>query len=318
MATVLGIEQGGTRFCVDGRPVFLLGASYYGGLGAPDVFVQQDMADLQRHGFNWIRVWCTWAACGRDVSVVDLSGSPRPDWMSRLQALCERADGAGLVVDVTFSRGDGVVSPFLDDHEAHLRAVRAVAERLRPFRNVYFDLGNERNLRDYGYVTFAELARLGAAVRELDPQRLVTASAANDIPVEDVGDYLTVAGVHFLAPHRPRTAESAGQTASKTREYLREAANVLGQPVPVHYQEPFRRDWLQWQPVAGDFLADLRGAIEGGAAGWCFHNGGCQFRDDRRPRRSFDMREEEGRLFDQLDAEERAVVERAAQVLRSA
>jgi hypothetical protein len=54
-------------------------------------------------------------------------------------------------------------------------------------------------------------------------------------------------------------------------------------------------------------VADLRGAIAGGAAGWCFHNGDQQSEKDGRPRRSFDLRAQ--RLFEQVDAEEQKVVE---------
>ena len=49
--------------------------------------------------------------------------------------------------------------------------------------------------------------------------------------------------------------------------------NKIARAVPVHYQEPFRRGYSQWEPTAADFLTDLRGALAGGAAGWCFHNG---------------------------------------------
>jgi hypothetical protein len=318
MTTTLSIEPGGTRFLVNGEPTFLLGASYYGGLGASDAFWDQDLGELQRHGFNWIRAWCTWSPYGRDVSVVDASGAVREPWMSRLEALAQWCDGAGMILDVTFSRSNGVVYGPMTGQSTHLRAARAVAEALLPFRNVYIDVGNERNFTDRRHVTYQELAELRAAVREVDPDRLVTASSAEDIPLGEVGSYLSVADVDFLTPHRHRTAESPGETAAKTREYLREAQGALGRPVPVHYQEPFRVDWRagKWQPVAADFLADLRGAIEGGAAGWCFHNGDAQHRDDGRPRRSFDMRGEEGRMFDQLTGEERAVVESADEVCR--
>ena len=57
-----------------------------------------------------------------------------------------------------------------------------------------------------------------------------------------------------------------------------------------------------------DFLLDLKNAKENGAAGWCFHNGDTRGKEGGRPRRSFDMRKEEGRLFDQLDEEEKKVV----------
>ncbi|MBM3213153.1 hypothetical protein FJZ33_13095 [Candidatus Poribacteria bacterium] len=56
---------------------------------------------------------------------------------------------------------------------------------------------------------------------------------------------------------------------------------------------------------------DLKNAVKGGAAGWCFHNGDNRNKDDGRPRRSFDIRESEGRLFQQLDEDEKIVVEKA-------
>jgi len=83
----------------------------------------------------------------------------------------------------------------------------------------------------------------------------------------------------------------------------------LGRSVPVHYQEPFRRGYAKWQPAAEDFAADLKAARAGGAAGWCFHNGGTRGEKDGRPRRSFDLRD--GSLFDQLDTEERKFVEQS-------
>jgi len=86
-----------------------------------------------------------------------------------------------------------------------------------------------------------------------------------------------------------------------------------GRVVPVHYQEPFRRGYGTWEPKAEDFVADLRGAMAGGAAGWCFHNGAEHDAPDSRPRRSFDLREK--RLFDQLDDEERKAIERLKTVV---
>jgi hypothetical protein len=55
-----------------------------------------------------------------------------------------------------------------------------------------------------------------------------------------------------------------------------------------------------------DFVADLRGARAGGAAGWCFHNGDNRWADDAQPRRSFDLRTK--RLFEQLNTTERQAV----------
>jgi hypothetical protein len=83
-------------------------------------------------------------------------------------------------------------------------------------------------------------------------------------------------------------------------------AKRLGRGVPIHYQEPFRRGYDSFSPDVKEFVNDLRGAVTGGAAGWCFHNGSSRQSKDGQPRRSFDLRER--RLFDQLDKVERAAI----------
>jgi hypothetical protein len=72
--THLGAD--GTRFTINGKPAFLFGASYYGALGASDETVLLDLADLKKHGINWVRVWATWAAFGEDVSAATQTASP--------------------------------------------------------------------------------------------------------------------------------------------------------------------------------------------------------------------------------------------------
>ncbi len=307
LVPVSGVELGiaGAAFTLDGRPTFLLGASYYGALGAPEEFIRRDLDDLQRHGFNWIRVWATWSAFTNDVSAVDTEGRAREPFLSRLTWLVAESDRRGLVVDVTLSRGNGVTGPpRLATLAAHQRAVETLVRALASHRNWYLDLGNERNIRDARFVRVEELRQLREAVKRLDPRRLVTAShAGGDLTPEVVRQYALEAKLDFLAPHRPREPGSPAQTAAHTRAVLG-WLNELGQPMPVHYQEPFRRGYGAWQPAAADFLTDLQGARDGGAAGWCFHNGDDRHAADGEPRRSFDLRAR--RLFDQWDAEERA------------
>jgi len=43
-ATTLGVK--GKSFTIDGKPSFLLGISYYAGLGAPCQFIRQDLEDM--------------------------------------------------------------------------------------------------------------------------------------------------------------------------------------------------------------------------------------------------------------------------------
>lgn len=298
--TVLGVQE--SLFTVNKKPTFLLGVSYYGALGAPREFIERDLQDICRARFRWIRVWATWNAFGYNVSAVDEQGNPREPFMSTLRWLVERCDRLGLIVDITLTRGN---PPLPGDLRSHKQAVVSLTDALKSLRNWYIDLANERNVRDSRFVSFDELRTLRETLARIDPQRLVTASEGGDIDRDSLRAYLRNVQVSFVCPHRPRDAQSPRQTEAKTREYL-QWMKEEGQMVPLHYQEPFRRGYGQWQPVAEDFLTDLRSAREGGAAGWCFHNGDQRDQTDGRPRRSFDMREK--RLWEQLDDEERKVV----------
>jgi hypothetical protein len=298
--------QGG-RFTLRGEPTFLYGLSYYGGLGASEETLKLDLDAVQRHGFNWIRVWATWTAYSNDVAAVDAEGRPRAAQMDRLRRLVADCDRRGLVVDVTIGRGNWTGdTSMLRAPEAHRRAIEVLIEELKSYRNWYLDLANERNLTEFGFTSFAELRDLRAHVRARDPERLVTASHSGDIGDADLREYLFTVGVDFLCPHRPRAPETPQATEARTTRY-RETMLRLGRVVPLHYQEPLRRGWGSWPPRAEDFVADFRGARAGGAAGWCLHNGAEVAAPDGRPRRSFDLRE--AALFTQLDAEEKRTLE---------
>jgi len=298
-ATELGTRA--TQFTLNGAPAFLLGISYYGALGAAEETMRRDLDALQRHGFNWMRVWATWASFSNDVSAVDGDGEARAPFLAKLQWLVAECDRRGLVVDVTLSRGRPAQGG-LPTLAAHRRAVETVVAALQPHRNWYLDLANERNVRDARFVRFEELKELRDLAKRLDPARLVTASDGGDLSREALREYLLTAKVDFVCPHRPRDASSPGQTEAKSRAY-RAWIDGFGRSVPVHYQEPFRRGYGTWAPSARDFLTDLAQAQAGGAAGWCFHNGDQRDTPDHQPRRSFDLRERS--LFEQLDATER-------------
>ncbi|MGQ9611117.1 MAG: cellulase family glycosylhydrolase [bacterium] len=310
----LTLEIQEDKFLIDKKPVFLLGASYYGGLGAADDLIDKDLNELKQHGFNWIRLWATWSAFGNNVSAVDSNGNAREPYLTKLKSICQKADKLGMVVDVTLSRGNGVVgSGLLPSQEAHVNAVKLLAKELKPYRNIYFDIANERNIQDRRHVTYEQLKTLRDQIKEIDPERIVTASHAGDISKDEIDKYVDFVKVDFIAPHRPRHAGSPNETKQKTQEYIT-YMKERGKIIPVHYQEPFRRGFGYWQPLAVDFLTDLRNAFQYGASGWCLHNGDTRNTPDGRPRRSFDMRE--GRLFEQLDSEEKEVINKADSIIK--
>src|SRR3954467_14740021 len=115
-ATELGAK--GTRFTINGQPTFLYGISYYAGLGASEEFARQDLDDMQRYGFNWIRVWATWAAFQNDLSAVNPEdGQPRQPFFDRLKLLVADCDRRGMIVDITLGRGDGISTTRVNTQE---------------------------------------------------------------------------------------------------------------------------------------------------------------------------------------------------------
>ena len=305
-AAGVDLATDGTKFTLDGKPTFLLGCSYYAGLGASDDTLRRDLDELRSRDFNWVRVWATWSGFDHDVSAVDGDGNPRAEYVERLKRVVGECDRRGIVVDVTLSRGNGAAgAPRLQGIGPHRRAVEAILDVIGDRKNWYIDLGNERNVQDKRFVSFEDLALLRDVVKQRDPKRLVTSSHTGDPERRDVERYLRDVRVDFLSVHRPRDARSPDQTAEQAKQvigWIRE----IGPAVPLHYDEPFRRGYADWQPTAADFEKDLAAARGAGAAGWCFHNGSQRGAPGERPRRSFDLSEKS--LIDQLDAEERAFI----------
>ncbi|MCA9041769.1 MAG: hypothetical protein KDA65_15555 [Planctomycetaceae bacterium] len=314
--TQLGIE--GSKFTINGEPRFLIGASYYGGLGAPNEIRDRDLQTLKEYGFNWIRVWATWESFGENVSAFKSTGQLRPIYLQRLIELVAACDERGIIVDVTLARVNvpGQFSPaaHLSGFDAHEQAIRTLTDALRSHRNWYIDLANERDVQDFRYVPLNELQQLRNLTRGLAPKLPITASfGGHDLSLQEVRDAIHKAKFDFLAVHRPRQPGTAKRTERKTRQVLQYTIDEKKE-VPVHQQEPFRRGYGNWEPMTDDFILDLRGAIRGGAAGWCFHNGATKTNRQGIPRRSFDLREKS--LFEQLDEEEMAFVKSVKQILK--
>lgn len=300
----LGISKNGSHFTVDGKPTFLLGISYYGAMtiSSPS-FIKADLDDMQKDGFNWIRVWAFWDPGQMNVSVMDRDGNVREPYMSRLKSLIRECNRRKMIVDVTLSRGD---SPFPGNQKQHLACVKTLSKELKPYRNIYFDVGNERDVRDARYVSYEEMGELISAVKSIDPRRLCTASGVPG-SAQDMTNYLIKGHCDFIAPHLGRDKDSPKRTKSTVEQFISWMKEASLKRVPVHLQEPFRRDYGSYQPQEDDYYIDVIGAIEGGAAGWCLHNGSSKAESGKRRFRSFRMTDNDGRLYAQLDEVELAV-----------
>ena len=165
--TVLGKSH--ERFTLNGRPEFLVGISYYGGLGAPEETVRRDLDDLRRLGFNWLRVWATWDSFGENTSALDAAGNGREPFLARLKTLVDECDRRGMAVDVTLARSNPAKrtcdSVHIPNLAAHQQAIRTIVAALTPHRNWYLDLANERDVGDERFVPIHELRQL----RQLAP-----------------------------------------------------------------------------------------------------------------------------------------------------
>ncbi|MHC4442440.1 MAG: cellulase family glycosylhydrolase [Planctomycetota bacterium] len=306
----LGITADGRFFTIDGQPTFLNGISYYGALSiSTPSWVTDDLDDMVANGFNWIRVWADWqfiiGSGGTDYACMTQNGGIRTTYMNRLKTVIQECNSRGIIVDCSLNRSNGVNFPSAPTNQTqHLAQAQTLTNQLLPYRNVYFDLSNERNVTsDNRFVSLPECGELIDAVHAIDPDRLCTVSQAGGgfSSQSQINDFYTVAHCDFLAPHLGRTPGIPAQTVGEVQQYITWMSN-LGFRIPIHLQEPFRESWntSTFNPTVEDFYRDCTGGKVAEAAGWCLHNGSNRDVGDYRPRRSFDMSSSEGRLYDQF------------------
>jgi hypothetical protein len=305
--TVLGVSSDGRFFTINGVPTFLHGVSYYGSqyITTAD-YRTQDLDDMAADGFNWLRTWGLWAWpwwTAENVSVLEKDGSVREPYMSRMKTLIAECNARGIVVDVTILRDTANDWHGPSTQSLHLNAVRTLATELLPYRNVYFDVGNERDSSGC-FVSFAEMGQLIDAVHAIDPGRLCTASGEVNTTDNTLADYINTGHVDFLGIHLCRQSTCPASFAATIQGFVNDMATQGLRRVPLHWQEPFRRNISNnaWLPAAEDFYRGETGVKLAEGAGWCFHNGGRY--DDTRPWKSYNMSDPEGRLYDQLDSVE--------------
>ena len=61
------------------------------GVGQQAAFRCVGEDSIERHGFNWLRVWATWDMFDHDVSAVGDDGAPREPFVRKLQWLVAEA-----------------------------------------------------------------------------------------------------------------------------------------------------------------------------------------------------------------------------------
>lgn len=301
-AQTLGVE--GDKFTVDGRAQFLIFVSYFDGLRRANARhagggVDGDFAYFRRVGVDGIRVLPNWHyLCGGGPSddpqkLFTSKGTINEPMWPVFVGMLDRAGFHGLAVDVTFTR-DTFSRPI--PIAAYRAAIVEVAKRLRAsggYRHVLFDIQNEYPIHA---MTAADVRGVLSAVRDVDPERIVTASAGAGEVVHDPA--MTIVAYHDS--RESRWSEAATVRAAIEAIRARAAA-------PVYYQEPmpFRKfrgtcGHGEW-PRPGHARAAARHARQHGAAAWTFHT-----------RQSFDLRERSLLELLEADPEQKVELEAAA------
>jgi hypothetical protein len=286
------------RFTIDGRPTFLLGASYFDVLG----YKESDLDGLAARGFNLVRIWLDWAGWeDRGRSCFDPDGNLVH--ASAVLGFARAAAARGMLVDVTvLSSASGFT-----DFAAVKRAVRSAVRALAREPNVFFDLVNEHNNRglagSWWSVPHARMKELVAAARAENPSAILTFSSSSPHLVASDGSVSAKelreeieAGSELVAVHLPRTPDWHLRTGERVLG-LRAALAAIGVSVPVYLQEENRRGFEGHVSSAGDFLEAARRARDAGAAGFVFHTAA-----------GFDL-SGEATFFGNLDSEERAALD---------
>jgi hypothetical protein len=266
----------GHRLLVNGRPGFLVFVSYFDGLRS--AHLEEDFAyfrDVVRA--DGVRVLPNWRACDENIheprcppaddGLFDArTGEVRPAKLEALRRLVGLAASHALVVDITFTRETLVPEMSVD---AYRKAIVETAEALKPFRNSLFDIQNEF---DKNGLTVAEAREIRAAIRRVDPARLVTASGSGAYDPEEAARFAMANGMDLIAIHDPR--EEGSWFLERTLDEIVSRAFRAAAPGkrPVYLQEP-----TGWGSRSDDdrdeghFRSAVRAARRAGAAAWVFH-----------------------------------------------
>jgi hypothetical protein len=252
------LSVAGDRFAIDGSPRFLTFISYFGAMGAADLAA--DLQFVKDAGFDGVRIWPN---SPEGPQLMRGDGSLDPTGLRRLTEILDRARDRRLIVDVTFTAEhiNGMTAA------VYRTAIAAATTALLPHRHILVDIENERNI--YGpfgrSLAAPDVAAIVAAIKAIDPARIVTASNSQDLEAGAAAQFTTDVNLDVTAYHDPRIPNwyTAAQIESVVGTLRRSGR-------PVYLQEPTRfpnpsTDRAEY------FKTAHANAKRAGAAAWCFH-----------------------------------------------
>jgi hypothetical protein len=278
-AAALSISR--TNFVYGGMERWLTGISLFDALG-PHPLRDEDLDALAAWGVSIVRVWAHWNA-----PIYDSAGLLHAEGQARLRALVERLRARGFILELVLLRPGqlpGERFAVFASADARIQAVRQISEFLRSYRNVLFDLYNEHD-HPHGAISHRDLRQLRDAVKQIDPNRIVTVSSTayhfldpqNVLDehgranvMEEIGQADGSVGADLLAVHLPHNPGWVEATEVRIRT-LRLALGEMKRGVPIYVSEGPRARPEEPRILADSYLAAADRARQAGAAGWVFH-----------------------------------------------
>jgi hypothetical protein len=253
----------GDRFAIDGTPKFLTFITYFGAMGAPNVI--NDLRLIRSLGFDGVRIWPN---LDTGPQLMYGNGTLRPNELARLRAILDQARLERLVVDVTFTY-EHIAG--MTPSTARL-GIMAATDALRSYDNLLFDIQNERNVQDRRFMSEADVARIFAGIKSVDPTRIATCDNAlgEDWGPRWAADFTARLGLDVTAFHETRAPDwYTFATYSSIIRTLRSNGR------PAYLQEPMATRDSYFRYPSNDraeyFLQAIANAKLAGAAAWCFH-----------------------------------------------
>jgi hypothetical protein len=274
------------QFIQNGQPAFLLGLSYFDGLSASPKIFNSDLRYFGERGFNALRVWANWYTefQPHTTGLLESDGTVNAQMLDRLHHMIAAADKNGFVIKLTFSRHPMEKVPFENYRDGILTVVKAIKNS----PNVLLDLQNETDHCGrqsdpdcLGHLSFAQVRELRDAIKDIDPDRIVTASFGGG-DADDYKSFLEQTKVDFIATHGPPRKKD---WAEKTAVEMKRARAQVDSQIPILFDEPGRCDKgvdCKDRTAAQQFLIAAQNAKRSGAAGWFFHTA-AGFRLNNRP-----------------------------------
>jgi hypothetical protein len=234
----IGIK--GTRFLMNGSHFEFTGVSFFNALYNPEFNRNSEIRrgwirKFNECGINVLRIWCQYDNArgfvdgGKDKTLYLPDGRLKADVMARLKGIIEDADKEGSVILlVLFSRESWNEKIRLSD-EASDRAVSELAETLKPYRNLVFQVWNEFSNRTLDYLKI---------IKSIDGERIVTNSPGY---AGEFGSPEENRLLDYLSPHTTRDDNRHWEVAEKEVAYLLEK---FGKPVVD--DEPARKGTPQF------------------------------------------------------------------------